>query len=479
MIKIMLIGKPNVGKSSLFNRFARRNIAITSDVSGTTRDTNRIKINISGNEVIIVDSGGLDEDTELFKNIKKRTLEEAKDADILLYLVDGKMYPSDDDRAFFYEILRLGKKSALVVNKVDNKKDLQRAYEFDSFGCKDVFFISATHNSGIDELLDYISSYLPKHELEQDNDMSLEDFLDDEEEIIQEYEDEEKEYVAYSEDAFKKIDENHIRVGIVGRVNVGKSSLLNSLVKQNRSVVSDVAGTTIDPVNESVEYNGKVIEFVDTAGIRRRGKIEGIERYALNRTEKMLENADIALLVLDSSEDFNELDEKISGLIAKHCLGVIIVLNKWDLKQKDDKEFDKLCKSIRLDLFKHIAHAPIISVSALTHKRVDNIYKLIFEVYENYIQKIPTSKLNALIEEATKAHPLPHDKGKLVKIYYAAQYDIAPPKIALVMNRPKALHFSYKRYLANKLRSEFNFSGVPLLINSRSKNQREKQEEKF
>jgi len=255
-------------------------------------------------------------------------------------------------------------------------------------------------------------------------------------------------------------ESKNIRVGIIGRVNVGKSSLLNALVKESRAVVSDVAGTTIDPVNEIYEHDGRVFEFVDTAGIRKRGKIEGIERYALNRTEKILEETDVALLVLDSSEPLTELDERIAGIASKFELGVIIVLNKWD---KSSEEFDELCKEIK-DRFKFLAYAPIISVSALGGKRVHKIYPLIVEIYKNYTQKIQTSKLNEVIAEATKAHPLPRDKGRVVKIYYAAQFKTAPIMIALIMNRPKCLHFSYKRYLTNKLRESFNLTGVPIVL---------------
>ncbi|EHC7281917.1 ribosome biogenesis GTPase Der [Campylobacter jejuni] len=455
----MLIGKPNVGKSSLFNRMARQRIAITSDISGTTRDTNKTQIHIHSKKAMLIDSGGLDESDELFKNVKKNTLKVAKESDIILYLVDGKLAPDDEDRQFFYSLKKLGKPIALVINKVDNKKDEERAWEFANFGVKEIFNLSVTHNVGLDELYEWLEKFLHEEFLIPDEEENLEDFL--------EYYEEGKEF------QFKEVDQNHIRVGIVGRVNVGKSSLLNALVKQERSVVSSIAGTTIDPVNESVVHKDKVIEFVDTAGIRKRGKIQGLERFALNRTEKILSHSQIALLVLDAHEGFNELDERIAGLVAKHYLGVIIVLNKWD---KSEMDFDKTVKELRLDRFKFLAYAPVISVSALSGKRVHVLLDKILQIFENFTQKIQTSKLNTLIENATRAHPLPHDYGKLVKIYYAVQYDLAPPKIALIMNRPKALHFSYKRYLQNQIRKEFNFEGVPLVIASRKKGSKENDE---
>ncbi|MBZ7935144.1 ribosome biogenesis GTPase Der [Campylobacter sp. B0100352/1] len=460
MQSIILIGKPNVGKSSLFNRMAKRRIAITSEISGTTRDTNKTEACIGSKSAFIIDSGGLDESDELFKNVKKNTLKVAKESDIILYLVDGKLAPDEEDRRFFYSLKKLNKPLALVINKVDNKKDEERAWEFANFGVKEIFNISVTHNVGLDELYSWLEQFLNETSLVPDEEQDLEDFLEHYDENKQELQ-------------FKEIDQNHIRVGIVGRVNVGKSSLLNALVKQERSVVSSIAGTTIDPVNEAITHQDKTIEFVDTAGIRKRGKIQGLERFALNRTEKILQNSQIALLVLDADEGFNELDERIAGLIAKYYLGVIIVLNKWD---KSELDFDKTVKELKLDRFKFLAHAPIVSVSALSGKRVHVILDKILQVFENFIQKIPTSKLNNLIESATKAHPLPHDYGKLVKIYYAVQYDVAPPKIALIMNRPKALHFSYKRYLQNKIRKEFDFEGVPLIIASRKKGSKENDE---
>ncbi|WP_273404671.1 ribosome biogenesis GTPase Der [Campylobacter avium] len=453
MQDIIIVGKPNVGKSSLFNRMARKRIAITSDISGTTRDINKIEIQIQDKKALLIDSGGLDESSELFKNVKSKTLLSAKESKIILYLVDVKLGINEEDRKNFYTLARLKKPIALVINKVDNEKDKERAYEFASFGIKDVFFISVSHNVGLDELYDWLYKHLNKDEsLSVDDDESLEDFLEN--------------------DEIDEIDSSRIKVGILGRVNVGKSSLLNALLKEERSVVSKVAGTTIDPVNEVLSYKDKIIEFVDTAGIRKRGKIQGLEKFALLRTQEVLKQAQIALLVLDASEGFNELDERIAGLLAQNYLAVLIILNKWD---KSELDFDKTVKELRLDRFKFLAHSPILSVSALSGKRVHLVLDKILELFENYIQKIPTAKLNSVVAEAIKAHPLPHDRGKLVKIYYATQYKIAPPKIALIMNRPKALHFSYKRYLQNKLRENFKLDGVPLIIASRKKGQKDEE----
>lgn len=447
MQKIMIIGRPNVGKSSLFNRFAKQQIAITSEFSGTTRDTNKIIVEIFDKQAILIDSGGLDDSNELFKNVQEKTLNEAKICDVIIFMVDGKMMPDEIDKKIFYSLLKLKKPICLVINKIDSKKDEERSSEFIEFGVKNIFNISVSHNFGIDELKTWIYKFL-KDEIKPDLEEDFEDFINKNNENLQE---------DYSN--------KNIKIGIIGRVNVGKSSLLNALVKDERSVVSSVAGTTIDPVNETFIYKDRVFEFVDTAGIRKRGKIEGIEKFALNRTEKILENSDIALLVLDASESFTELDERIAGIASKFSLGVIVVFNKWD---KNLDEFDKMVRIFK-DKFKFLAFAPIISVSALGGKRVHKIYDLILEIYKNYTQKIPTSKLNLVIEDATKSHPIPSDKGKKVKIYYAAQFGYTPPKIALVMNRPNSLHFSYKRYLINKLRENFDLNGVGVEIFARPK----------
>ena len=460
MKKVILLGRPNVGKSSLFNRLARARIAITSDVAGTTRDVNKTEINIDDRECLLIDSGGLDESSKLFAAVQKRSLAEANEADIIVFMVDGKLYADEIDKKLFYAINRLGKPTALVVNKVDGKRDEQRAKDFISFGAKKLFEISVSHNSGTDELCEWIYSQLEPAKTSIDE--SIEDFLADFDESLLESDE--------SNSRFKSnidYENKAIKVGIIGRVNVGKSSLLNALVGQNRSVVSDIAGTTIDPVNEKISVNDgnkeREIEFIDTAGIRRRGKIEGIEKYALNRTQKMLENADIAVLVLDSVEGINELDERIAGLVCQFNLGVIIVLNKWDLKGGDDKEFDRMSREIR-DKFKFLAYAPIISLSATSKKRVEKLKELICAVYKNYTIKLPTSRLNEVIATATKAHPIPREHGRAVRIYYAAQFDTAAPKIALVMNKPKCLHFSYLRYLQNQLRANFELGGTPVIL---------------
>lgn len=520
MKKILIIGRPNVGKSSLFNRLCGRRIAVISDFAGTTRDVNYNQIELYGREFLLVDSGGLDETNELFSAVKKRTLAEASEADILLFLVDGKMMPDEEDRRLFYSLLRLNKPTALVVNKIDGKRDKERSFEFANFGAKQFFTISVSHNSGIDELSEWLCSLeAPTPSEPQEDFESFLDNFDEEGELQQARDESNSNLTLVREVRLDETDENGvnesrveeiltqfanraIRIGIIGRVNVGKSSLLNALVSANRSVVSSVEGTTIDPVEESVNVGGREFAFVDTAGIRKRGKIEGIERFALLRTQSILERSDIALLVLDASEELTELDERIAGLASKFELGVIIVLNKWDkvlanslaaqdlsailpknatltpeLKaaltpSKEDASllFDKKVKEIK-DRFKFLAFAPVISVSATEKKRVAKIFTLAQKVYENYTQRLKTAKVNEVLQEAIKTHPIPSQKGRRVRVYYASQFGFAPPKIALVMNKSE-LHFSYKRYLANKFREAFELEGSPILFFERKRGER-------
>jgi GTP-binding protein len=451
---IALIGLPNVGKSSLFNRIAKERIAITSEVSGTTRDIRYKDVEIEGRECRLADTGGLDNSTVLFENVKKQSLKAAKEADILLFVTDGKVLPHDGEKKLFFELQKLNKPIALVINKIDNEKEEERAWEFYQFGAKNILTLSVLHNRGIAKLFSWIVQYLPAPQqetiLEDDDDFALEEIL--------------------SQEDKKDIDNDGlINVAIIGRVNVGKSSLLNAIVGNERSVVSEVAGTTIDPVDEMMIYNDKRLNFVDTAGIRKRGKIEGIEKYALNRTSSMLERSDIALLVLDASEAFTELDERIASLVDKYELGCIIILNKWD-KARDS--FEKITADVRYK-FKFLHYAPILTLSALSKQRVHKINDLILKVYEKYTLRVPTSKLNETIQEACRRHQLPSDKGRHVRIYFATQFGTKPPRFALVMNRPKSLHFSYKRFLANKIREEFGFEGAPVIIVARARGEKD------
>ncbi|WQU42919.1 ribosome biogenesis GTPase Der [Helicobacter pylori] len=444
---IAILGQPNVGKSSLFNRLARERIAITSDFAGTTRDINKRKIALNGHEVELLDTGGMAKDALLSKEIKALNLKAAQMSDLILYVVDGKSIPSDEDLKLFREVFKINPNCFLVINKIDNDKEKERAYAFSSFGIPKSFNISVSHNRGISALIDAVLSALNLNQIiEQDLDADVLESLENN---------------APEEETKEEI----IQVGIIGRVNVGKSSLLNALTKKERSLVSSVAGTTIDPIDETILIGDQKICFVDTAGIRHRGKILGIEKYALERTQKALEKSHIALLVLDVSAPFVELDEKISSLADKHSLGIILILNKWDIRYAPYEEIMATLKR----KFRFLEYAPVITTSCLKARHIDEIKHKIIEVYECFSKRIPTSLLNSVIFQATQKHPLPSDGGKLVKVYYATQFATKPPQISLIMNRPKALHFSYKRYLINTLRKEFNFLGTPLILNAKDK----------
>ncbi len=455
MKKVAILGRPNVGKSSLFNRLVKKRDAITSDVSGTTRDIKKNIVTISGDrEFELIDTGGIDEVDGLFAKVSEMSLRAAKEADIILFMVDGKMAPQEEDKRLFYKLQSLGKPIALVVNKIDNDKEEQeRFWEFAEFGAEDMFAISVSHNRRMNALYSWLERYIPPTKslnLTSDEDLSFEELLE-----MQESSDNE--------------DDKEIRVAIIGRPNSGKSSLLNKLLKEERAVVSEVAGTTIDPVDESMIYDDYTITFVDTAGIRRRSKIVGIEKYALGRTEKMLQEADIALLVIDATDGVTELDERVAGLIDKYKLGSIIVVNKWDIR--GDIEYKEAIEDVR-DALKFLHYAPIITVSALSGQRVHKLLDKIVDIYKRYTTRIPTSKLNEVINYAIRRHHVPSYHGQVVKIKFATQYATKPPRIALVVNKPELLHFSYIRYLTNVLREQFDFEGVPIEIVARKRGER-------
>ncbi|MBW6487739.1 ribosome biogenesis GTPase Der [Sulfurimonas sp.] len=495
MKKIAIIGRPNVGKSSLFNRLVKKRDAITSDLAGTTRDVKRRDVVILNKAALLLDTGGLDQGCELFDKIKEKSLEAAKKADIILFMVDGKSIPEDGDKKLFYELQTLGKEVALVVNKIDNDKLKDNLWDFYEFGTDAIFGISVSHNRSVNSLLEWIYDRLPeediiKEEGEEDDvniveeddseyDFDNDAYNEEEEDDNFFYTDEDEEEEEFADDSifaqndkikeYNPEDANHIKISIIGRTNVGKSSLLNALLGEERSVVSSVAGTTIDPIDESIEYKDKQLTFVDTAGLRRRGKIVGIEKFALMRTKEMLENSNMALVVLDASEPLLDLDEKIAGLVDSNRLACIIVLNKWDIANRED--YDKIIQEVR-DRFKFLSYAPIITLSAKSHRRVDKLFDMILEINDNYTQHIKTSELNVVLERALIRHQLPSMRGQVIRIYYATQYETRPPKIAIIMNKPRGLHFTYRRYLTNKLREAFNFTGSPVLFKAKKRGEK-------
>lgn len=461
MKKVAIVGKPNVGKSSLYNRLIKKRDAITSDVSGTTRDVKKGIITLLENrEFELLDTGGIDYTSELFNKVGDKSLQAANEADIILYMVDGKSIPDDEDKEYFWKLQSLNKPMALIVNKIDNDKELnERFWEYSEFGAENIFGVSVSHNRGLTPFYKWLEGEIPPN-------LNQQEVLVEDKEIPLE--------LLLSEQDEEPEDEKSFKVAIIGRVNTGKSSLLNALLKEDRVVVSDVAGTTIDPIDEAIVYNDYNITFVDTAGIRRRSKILGIEKHALNRTESMLQDADIALLMIDATVGVTELDERIAGLIDKYKLGAMIVLNKWDIR--GERSYEKAVEDVR-DELKFLHYAPVITISAKSGQRVHKILDQIIEIYKRYSQRIPTSKLNDAIKTAIMRHHVPSHNGQVVKIKFATQFATKHPRVALVVNKPNLLHFSYKRYLTNYLRDQFDFKGVPIEIFAQRRGERSDEEE--
>jgi GTP-binding protein len=462
--KVAIIGRPNVGKSSLFNRLARQRDAITSDMSGTTRDIKKRIVTISQDrEFEVLDTGGIDYSSSLFTKVAEFSLRAAKEADIIIYMVDGKTLPSEEDRELFYKLQAQGKPLALVVNKIDNDKEEERYWEFLEFGADATFPMSVSHNRYFNDFYAWMETHIPAPQVEEGLVLDEDEEIDPFDEIVREINSVKKDEI-----------DNEISVAIIGRVNTGKSSLLNALLGEERSVVSDVAGTTIDPIDEMIEYNGHKITFIDTAGIRKRSKIVGIEKFALDRTTEMLKKANLVLLVLDSTQQISELDERVAGLIEEYKLACLIVLNKWDIKE--DRSYEEVVEDIR-DELKFLHYAPFITISAKTGLRVHKILDQIVEIYGRYKRRISTSELNDTLRAAIIRHHVPSHNGAVVNIKFATQYETKPPKIALITNRPDFLHFSYIRYLANFFREKFDFEGVPLDIVARKRGERYDDEE--
>ena len=422
---VALVGKPNVGKSTLFNRIAGKRISIIEDTPGVTRDRIYSLVSYNDHKFHLIDTGGIDLGNEDFnKEIRIQASLAMDEADVIVFIVDGKDSLGPNDYLIKDMLKKSNKKVIVAINKVDSKSASLNIYSFYELGFDEYIPISAEQNSGIYNLLDKI----------------VEDFKD-----VSDIE----------------YDESVIKFSVIGRPNVGKSSLVNALLNEERAIVSNVSGTTRDAVDTPFTYNKRDFVVIDTAGIRKQGKIyENVERYSVLRALKAIDRSDVCLIVLNIEEGIIEMDKHIAGYAIEAGKAVVIVVNKWD---KSEKDMSLVTKEIRSH-FQFIPYAPIVFTSALTKKRIHTVMPEVIKVYDNAHKQIKTSVLNEVIGEATTLNPAPFYKGKRLKIYYVNQVDTAPPKILFHVNDKTLIHFSYERYIENKIRESFDLEGTPIVL---------------
>ena len=431
---VAIVGRPNVGKSTVFNRILEQRLSIVEDTPGVTRDRIYGECQWLSKTYRLIDTGGIQiEDVPFQKEINAQVEIAIEEADVIIFLVDGRSGLSSDDE-YIARLLQKSKKPViLAVNKIDDVSILNNIYEYYALGVGDPIAVSGVHGIGIGDLLDRVVELMPEKSVEQYDGM--------------------------------------IRFAIIGRPNVGKSSLTNAFLKQDRVIVSDIEGTTRDAIDTVFTYNDQNYVVIDTAGIRKRGKIyESVEKYAVLRAKSAIERSDLALVLLDGSTGIIDQDKHVAGLAHEANKGVIIVYNKWDLVDKDDKTMVNITKEIRKQ-FVYLDYAPIALVSAKESKRIDTLLPLIDLVYENLNKRIKTNVLNEVILDAQMANPAKPHNGKKLKIYYASQVSSAPCTIVLFVNDPELMHFSYERYIENKLREAFGFEGVPIQIICRKRSE--------
>ena len=427
-----IVGRPNVGKSTVFNRLIGDRVSIVEDTPGVTRDRIYGKAEWLTKEFRLIDTGGIQiEDQPFQKEIQMQVEIAIDEADTVIFLVDGKSGLTDDD-LFIARKLQAGKKPViLAVNKVDDYSKIANIYEFYKLGFGEPMAISGQHGIGIGDLLDRL--------MESFENIEHEDY------------------------------EGKISFAVIGEPNVGKSSLINALLKEERAIVSDIAGTTRDAVDTTFTRDGQDYVAIDTAGIRQRGRIyEKVEKYSILRAEKAIDRADVVLVVLDGNEGIRDQDKHVAGLAHEAGKGVILVYNKWDLIDKDEKTMDKKRKEIRAQL-PYLDYAPVVFVSAKTGQRVQSIFPLIHQVYDGGKKMVATSVINEVLEEATTITPPPTHKGRRLRIKYGTQVAVQPPTIVLFVNDLELLHFSYQRYLENQFRNAFGYDGNPIRIIGRVK----------
>lgn len=425
---VAIVGRPNVGKSTLFNALAGEMISIVKDTPGVTRDRIYADVTWLDKEFTMIDTGGIEPDSKdiILSQMREQAQIAIDTADVIIFITDVKQGLVDADSKVADMLRRSGKPVVLVVNKVDNfDKYMADVYEFYNLGIGDPIPISAASRLGLGDMLDVVAENFPEGSAQAE-------------------------------------DDDRPRVAIVGKPNVGKSSIINKLLGENRVIVSDIAGTTRDAIDTEIVHNGKEYIFIDTAGLRRKNKIkEELERYSIIRTVTAVERADVVLMVIDATEGVTEQDAKIAGIAHERGKGVIIVVNKWDAIEKNDRTMREYESNIR-QVLSYMPYAEIMYVSAATGQRLNRLYDMIDMVIENQTLRIATGVLNEIMTEAVAMQQPPSDKGKRLKLYYITQVAVKPPTFVIFVNDKELMHFSYTRYLENKIREAFGFRGTSL-----------------
>ncbi len=434
MPTVALVGRPNVGKSTLFNKLAGRTISIIEDTPGVTRDRIYSEIEYNGYHFNLIDTGGIDVSKEVFNDEIKVQVEIAIDeADVIIFLVDGKEGLTQNDYVVRDMLMKSGKNVIVAINKTDNKESENHKYDFYELGFSDYVEISGEHSRGISDLMEMVCKDFPK-------------------------------------DIDKEVD-TRLKFSIIGRPNVGKSSLVNALLGEERAIVSDVAGTTRDSTDSVFKYNNNEYIVIDTAGMRKRGKVyENVEKYSLLRSLKAIDRSDICILVIDSTAGIIEYDKHIVGMALEKGKGLIIVVNKWDVP--NELSINDYTKLIRAE-FQFLSYVPIVFLSAKTKSRLSTLMPEIIKVSENINREINTSLLNNVIRDAYSLTPPPSYKGKRLKIYFVNQDGVKPPKFVFHVNSKNLVHFSYYRYLENKIRESFDLVGTPIILKFKNRGDEE------
>ena len=431
---VAIVGRPNVGKSTLFNRIAGGKKAIVFDEPGVTRDRNYADVEWGDGRFILIDTGGFEPTSKdrIFIQMREQCQLAMDEADVILYVMDGKegLTPSDREIA---DLLRQQEKPVFyVVNKIDGPQHEDKAYEFYGLGIENLYSISAEHRYGVDDLIDQVVK-------------------------------------GFSTSLEEPKDEKAIRVSVIGRPNVGKSSLINRLLGYKRVLVDEVPGTTRDAIDTPIERDGKRYILIDTAGIRRKSRISlRLEKYSIVEAFRTIDQSDVVLLVLDATEGVTDQDARVGGFIHEKGKGCILLINKWDLIRKNSETIKEFERKVYEDL-KHLSYAPILFISALTGQRVDRILDLIDHVAGEARRRVPTSILNKHFGQWVEKHTPPLYKNRRVKLNYITQVSVGPPTFLIYTNIPEGIHFSYERYLINQMREEFSFEGVPIRLYFRKK----------